>query len=201
MENIYLLSDDSYLNNRWEKFISKEVIILEDEDELFDIENSILVLNMQVCKNIDPRILKEFIAKNNKILLLDNVPNLMTAQKYLNLGIKAYGNTYMSPSYLNSALEALEKGFVWLIPDITTQLVNSMVALNEKNDEHINDTIFGALTLQEKKIANLLKEGYTNAKISTHLGISINTVKTHIKHIYEKLSVKDRISFSLLFRK
>ena len=51
----------------------------------------------------------------------------------------------------------------------------------------------------EKKIAKLLKTGYTNMNISEELDISINTVKTHVKHIYEKLNVKDRLSFAGLF--
>mgnify|MGYP000370192932 CR=1 FL=1 len=42
---------------------------------------------------------------------------------------------------------------------------------------------------------------YTNTNISQELNVSINTVKTHIKHIYEKLNVKDRLSFAALFSK
>lgn len=201
MKEIYLLSDDNYLNNRWKNFILQDVIVLEDKEQLSNIENSILIVNIRICESVDIKFLKNFLNKNNQILLLDNIPSLVVAQKYLKIGIKAYGNTLMSASYLNSAIDALENNFVWLIPDITTQLVNNIVSLNKKSDEDINNTIFQTLTAQEKKIAYLLKEGYTNSKISIELDISINTVKTHVKNIYKKLSVKDRLSFSLLFRK
>ncbi len=200
MKDIFLLSDDLFLSQRWLENINYESYLLEDEEDLEDIKDSILVLSIQVCKSMDINSLKDFLEKNNQILLLDNVPNIITAQKYLKIGIKAYGNTMMSASYLNSALETLDNNFVWLIPAVTTQLVNAMVETSKKSEEEINDSIFKNLTQQERKIANLLKEGYTNAKISTELDISINTVKTHIKKIYEKLRVKDRISFSLLFR-
>ena len=37
--------------------------------------------------------------------------------------------------------------------------------------------------------------GYKNIEISEELNISINTVKKHIKNIYTKLNVSDRVSF------
>ncbi len=200
MKSIYLLSDDLFLSQRWKDSINYDTIILEDEENLENIQDSILVFNMQVCKNMQTVFLKQILEKNNQILLLDNIPNLSTAQKYLKIGVKAYGNTLMSSSFLNSALDALNNNFVWLIPSVTTQLVSSMVETSKKSEEEINDTIFKNLTQQERKIANLLKNAKTNAQISAELNISINTVKTHIKKIYEKLCVKDRISFSLLFR-
>jgi len=39
---------------------------------------------------------------------------------------------------------------------------------------------------------NLLVEGLSNQHIAGRLGIGVETVKTHIKHILEKLAVSDR---------
>ena len=105
----------------------------------------------------------------------------------------------MTTSYLNSAIEAISNNYVWLIPQITTQLLKEMTG---KSDSKVDEEmLFENLTKTEKKIAELLKNGYTNTNISQELEISINTVKTHIKHIYEKLNVKDRLSFAGLFTK
>ena len=72
----------------------------------------------------------------------------------------------------------------------------------EKKDNKVDEKeLFKNLTKTEKNIATLLKNGYTNTNISQELNVSINTVKTHIKHIYEKLNVKDRLSFAGLFSK
>lgn len=49
-----------------------------------------------------------------------------------------------------------------------------------------------ALTPQELKIANAIKEGKTNKEIASELFISISTVKTHINSIYKKLEVGSR---------
>lgn len=49
------------------------------------------------------------------------------------------------------------------------------------------------LTKQEMKVIQLIAEGYKNAEIAEKLFISQNTVKTHIKNIYSKLDVKNRV--------
>ncbi len=48
------------------------------------------------------------------------------------------------------------------------------------------------LTAQEEKVLELLFEANTNKEISTKLGISLTTVKSHIGSIYSKLGVKNR---------
>jgi len=49
------------------------------------------------------------------------------------------------------------------------------------------------ITFHEEKIILLLRKGYTNEYISHELGRSLNTVKYHLKKIYRKLGVKNRI--------
>ena len=197
MKTIFLLSDDLSLLGRWKKLISVETFIIETIEELIDSTNSLLIINSSICKDVSSEFIVDFIQNQNQIILLDNTPNFLNAKKFMTLGVKGYGNTLMTSSYLNSAIEALSHGFVWLLPDITTQLMNDIVG--SKDDEKNEDLIFDVLTEKEIKVAKLLKYGYTNSKISAELKISINTVKTHIKHIYEKLSVKDRLSFANLF--
>lgn len=48
------------------------------------------------------------------------------------------------------------------------------------------------LSIQERKIFELLKHGATNQEISDAHNIGISTVKTHVSNIYAKLNVKSR---------
>ncbi len=199
MKTIYLFSDDLLLIGRWVKLINHQTNIVENIEDLETIKNSILIVNSSICKEISVKFIKNFIKNENQILVLDNTPNLMSAKRFLSFGIRGYGNTFMTSSYLNSAIDAISNNYVWLIPQITTLLLKDMA---EKNDIKIDEEkLFETLTKTERKIANLLKKGYSNTDISDELQISINTVKTHIKHIYEKLNVKDRFSFANLFSK
>lgn len=56
-----------------------------------------------------------------------------------------------------------------------------------------NPTHAPKLTAREKEIVQLVKKGYTNARISQELFISINTVKKHLAHIFDKCKVSNRV--------
>lgn len=49
------------------------------------------------------------------------------------------------------------------------------------------------LTQRENQILDLLAEGYRNKDIADQLCVSVNTIRTHIYHIYEKLHVQNRV--------
>ena len=48
------------------------------------------------------------------------------------------------------------------------------------------------LTRREEEILELIAKGYANKEIASRLGISVETVRPHIRHIYEKLQVHSR---------
>lgn len=48
------------------------------------------------------------------------------------------------------------------------------------------------LTAREKALLAALAKGRTNTELATELGISINTVKFHLRNLYEKLGLKNR---------
>jgi DNA-binding CsgD family transcriptional regulator len=50
----------------------------------------------------------------------------------------------------------------------------------------------GALTPQEKAVADLVRAGRTNREIATQLYLSVNTVQTHLAHVYRKLGINSR---------
>ena len=48
------------------------------------------------------------------------------------------------------------------------------------------------LSIQEKEVLNSLDKGYAYKQIAAHMYLSENTIKTHVRHIYEKLQVHSR---------
>lgn len=51
---------------------------------------------------------------------------------------------------------------------------------------------FSGLTRRERELLPLLRSGRAAASIASDLGISVNTVKFHLKNLYGKLGVKNR---------
>lgn len=57
----------------------------------------------------------------------------------------------------------------------------------------------GVLTPQEWRIAALVAEGLNNAEIATVLGITPRTVGTHLRHIYLKLHLRNRVMLAVWY--
>ena len=54
------------------------------------------------------------------------------------------------------------------------------------------------LTEQELRVLKLVAEGLDNSSIAVSLGVSRNTVKTHVHNIFSKLGVSDRTQAAIL---
>ncbi|HBL54915.1 MAG TPA: DNA-binding response regulator, partial [Deltaproteobacteria bacterium] len=59
--------------------------------------------------------------------------------------------------------------------------------------EAVTDPRFSSLTARELEILEILSQGYSNRKIAAKLEISNNTVKFHLKNLYVKVQVDNRI--------
>ena len=58
-----------------------------------------------------------------------------------------------------------------------------------------------SLTARELEILEILSQGYSNRKIAAKLEISNNTVKFHLKNLYEKVQVDNRIQAVAFYNK
>ena len=52
--------------------------------------------------------------------------------------------------------------------------------------------VLNVLSPREQEVLHSLARGYRNKEIAAQLGVSVGTVKTHLRHIFRKLTVSDR---------
>jgi DNA-binding CsgD family transcriptional regulator len=57
-----------------------------------------------------------------------------------------------------------------------------------------------SLTPAERRVAYLIADGHTNKATAKSLGISINTVGTHLRSIYSKLGIQSRVQLANVLR-
>lgn len=169
---------------------------IENREELLTLKENLIIINTSVNLEKEEETIEILLENRNKILILESTPKLINAQNWLLLGVHGYGNSMMNDIYLKSAIQTINNGLTWLIPDITMEILSKLNSdsLNQKD-------ILNQLSKAEQQVAILLKDGLSNTKISEELKLSINTVKSHIKNIYLKLEVKDRFSFINLLNK
>ena len=63
---------------------------------------------------------------------------------------------------------------------------------NFKNKEFLVEVNMKKLSLRERQIFNLILSEKSNKEIADIVHISVNTVKFHVKNIYDKLKIKSR---------
>ncbi|APZ47206.1 hypothetical protein BW723_13335 [Polaribacter reichenbachii] len=69
---------------------------------------------------------------------------------------------------------------------------NKIKTKNTKIDAKLNKEKLQSLSVREREIFDLILKGKSNKEISTKANVSINTVKFHVKNIYDKLHIKSR---------
>jgi DNA-binding NarL/FixJ family response regulator len=87
---------------------------------------------------------------------------------------------------LLAAVRAVHAGHGYLQPEITGPLLRRVIA---------DDRVAAgkdALTAREVQILEAVADGRSNKEIAAALGIAEDTVKTHLRHLFEKLGASDR---------
>jgi DNA-binding NarL/FixJ family response regulator len=56
------------------------------------------------------------------------------------------------------------------------------------------------LTIREREVLELVAQGFINKEIGERLGVSVEAIRWHLKHIYVKLHVRSRTEAALKFR-
>lgn len=103
--------------------------------------------------------------------------------------IEAGANGYLlknaEPEELRQAINLVAEGKSILSPDVTGKVLRAL-SRNHHGSEN------GPLSERELEVLHCLSDGLTTNQIGAQLYISENTVKTHIRHILEKLDASNR---------
>lgn len=93
--------------------------------------------------------------------------------------------TTLPADILKSILE-INQGGSPITPSIARKVIKAFSQMNAPSDE------LALLSAREKEILEYLSKGYLYKEIGSELNISTETVRTHIRNIYEKLQVQSR---------
>ncbi len=100
-------------------------------------------------------------------------------------GASGYLLKNAEPEMLRRTLLDVAEGKSVLSPEITTQVFKVM---RRARSTHSHDLVSG----REVDVLRCLSRGLTTGQIASQLYISENTVKTHIRHLLEKMEVNNR---------
>jgi DNA-binding NarL/FixJ family response regulator len=91
---------------------------------------------------------------------------------------------------LVSGIRVVAAGDALLAPSVTRRLIDHFASRPSPRGEDLSR--LKALTEREREVFELIAQGLSNSEIAERLVLTEGTVKTHVKHIFEKLEVRDR---------
>jgi len=190
-----------------------KVVIVEDE----------MLIRKQleaILRKLDYEILQSF---SNADVFLDMIPSLSPDIILFDINIKGSKNgielaqivrekysfpfifisSYADRDTLEAAKITRPNGYVikpfderdiMMIMEIALYNAQSTQECTQLNKERIESKYDISLTEREYVTLSDLSQGLTNSQIAAKQFVSINTVKTHLKNLYSKLEVGDRIN-------
>lgn len=90
---------------------------------------------------------------------------------------------------LQRAVRVVAAGHSWLDPGVTGRVLS---AYRDGPAPALPGAEVDLLTPREREVLALIGEGLSNTEIAAELTVGEGTVKTHVGHIFAKLSLRDR---------
>ena len=157
-----------------------------DEVTAFKPDVVLMDIDMPVVNGLEG--LKRIRAVNDqvKILMLTVFDDNQNVFQAISNGANGYVLKKTPPARLLEYIGEAATGGAPMTASIATQVLKMFANMNTKQGEdyHLSD--------REKQVLQLLVDGYSYKMIANEMFIAIDTVRSHIKKIYEKLHVNSK---------
>jgi DNA-binding NarL/FixJ family response regulator len=134
-----------------------------------------------------------------KVVMLTSHTDEAAVLDAFSSGANSYCLKETPPEMLVHVIKSTAHGACWIDPKIA-RIVMSQLQPNDRSPNQpapSDNPGVCLLTEREVDVLKLITQGLNNAEISERLYISMNTVKTHLKNIFQKLAVEDRTAAAL----
>ena len=101
------------------------------------------------------------------------------------------------PQELLRAVRLAAAGDSMLSPQVTRQVIDRLTAQDRMRQRRQALDRLSDLTQRERQVLIEIGLGHANAGIAAHLHMSEATVKSHISHLFDKLSATNRVQLAI----
>lgn len=129
--------------------------------------------------------LKELLPKT-QVVMLTGVDDNELVFMALSAGADGFLLKRTKPADLRAALLEVARGGAPMTSEIARRVVESFRRPPKLPGQAVR------LSAREEEVLILLSKGYSNKEIAGSLSLSVETIGSHLKHIYEKLHVRSR---------
>ncbi len=126
---------------------------------------------------------------DTKIIMFTSFETQSYVFAALAAGAHGYCLKNVTTNNLIAAIKTVDSGAAWFDKEIAEIVLSYIKTGLAKGDIEVKKL---TLSPREIEVLSCVTEGLTNNEIASRLNVSVETVKTHLKRIMEKLEVSDR---------
>lgn len=177
-----------YMINSLEEFQCSHKLSSIEEAENTNIEVDVLLLDINLPGKSGLDSIQKFKSQypNMKIIMLTGLDDDEIVFQAIKQGADGYILKRSAPLKIISAIEDVVEGGAPLSPYIAKKIVDYFQTPLEGKIDY-------QLSVREREILSLLIDGCDSRTIASKLFISYETVRNHLKNIYQKLNVTSKI--------
>lgn len=196
--SIAIVEDDNTIRH----YLAEQIRLHIDVKDLYEFENGETALQQLTANPVDIALFDiqltgmsgiecmqklKLIHPRMQMMVLTVYDNADTIFDALKAGAASYILKNTTPEKIIEAIHELHQGGSPISSQIARKVIEAFQLKEKTND------FFQALSRREQEILEQLSKGYRYKEIADKLFISTDTVRTHIRHIYEKLQVNSRV--------
>lgn len=159
---------------------------IEDEVQAFDPDVILMDIDMPGTNGIQGLKRLRKVNAKAKVLMLTVFDDNKNVFEAIRSGANGYLLKKTPPAKLIEYINEANSGGAPMTSSIATQVLRMFTDMNSQQGEDYN------LSEREKQVLQLLVNGYSYKMIAAEMFIAIDTVRSHIKKIYEKLHVNSK---------
>jgi len=133
--------------------------------------------------------------RNTRIIVMDLGPVQPTLMEYVSAGVAGFVLKDATFDEFLRTIHEVAKGSKVLPPLLTSSL---FTAIAEKATRSGKNNLFKSVKMsaREREVVELIAEGLSNKQIAIRLSLAVDTVKSHVHNILEKLALHTRLEIA-----
>jgi DNA-binding NarL/FixJ family response regulator len=153
-----------------------------------ELRPDVLVLDISMPDGSGLHAIPEVIERSpaTRILMLSVHDNLEYVLESIRAGAHGFLRKDAAPAELRAAVRAVHEEELFLSPEISRQVADSL----RENRAPVDEPTPAVLTPREREVVTLIAQGLANKEIAARLAISARTVEAHRDSLTRKLGIR-----------
>jgi NarL family two-component system response regulator LiaR len=140
-----------------------------------------------------------------KVIIVGNRYNEENVMAMMQGGAQGFFRAEKDDEHLIKCIRVVARGEYWLDAELTKRVFEEVIKeFAEKKDRlkslaHLSPAKLKMLSPREMEVLALISESMTNEEIADKLFLSPKTVKTHLRNIFSKSGMRNRVEAALVY--